>query len=501
MERTRWYGSYILAGIALLVVTVSPKPGVTWDEPGYLAQGQQYADWLRRVITAGAGPNDPLWVNVYPDHPPLAKLVYGLAAAIRPASVPALSAARAASALLFAVLVGLTAFAAKRCFGPLAGWLAGGCLLLTPQVLAHAQLAALDLPITLAWMAAAVLSLTGPVGWPGASLLGVLWGAALLTKVNGVFLAGPLFAWGLITRRLRWIEAPVVIILAAVTVWDGWPWLQHDTFAHLSAYLLDKQVRWIVPTFYMGHVYNESYPPWHYPLVLTLATLPLAVVVGLAIGTYDLVRERPRASLWLALHLSFTLGLACLPGVPRYDGARLFLPAFPFIAVIAGAGLARLLAAIAANQRLGMRAAAAVTVVAAASAVLALRTAAPCLLSAYSPLVGGLEGAARLGLETTFWGDAITPELLGAVPRGASVGAIPLGIEYMRAVQDAGLLPPGARPVPEDRSDVLIILGRKGMMSDGLRHRYETSATLAETRRGGVALAKLVPGDLAIARP
>jgi hypothetical protein len=254
-------------------------------------------------------------------------------------------------------------------------------------------------------------------------------------------------------------------------------------------------VRWIVPTFYMGQTFNQTYPPWHYPLVLTAATLPLAVVVGVVIGGSVLMRERPRAAWWIGLHLLFTLGLACLPGVPRYDGTRLFLPAFPFISIVAGVGLERLLRRIASFRRLGWAGAAAVLVLAAGSAVVGVQAATPCLLSAYSPLVGGLRGADRLGFETTFWGDAVTPELLAAIPAGSLVGAVPMGIDYVRALKDAGMLPDGATPAGEDRSDVLIVLGRKGMLNEEYRRRFETTPALAETRRGNVTLAKLLRAD------
>jgi hypothetical protein len=181
--------------------------------------------------------------------------------------------------------------------------------------------------------------------------------------------------------------------------------------------------------------------------------------------------------------------------VPRYDGTRLFLPAFPFLAILAGVGLERMLRRIASFRGLGWSGAAAVLMLATGSAVVGVHAATPCLLSAYSPLVGGLAGADRLGFETTFWGDAVTPELLAAISAGALVGATPMGIDYVRALQDAGMLPEGARPAGEDRCDVLIVLGRKGMLSAEFRRRFETSPALAETRRGRVALAKLLQGD------
>ena len=493
MLQAKWRAAYLLATLALTVAALSPKPGVTWDEPTYVAQGVQYVGWVRRFLTGHADADDPVWRAARPDHPPLGKLAYGLAAVSPPASISALSAARVVAALLFALLVWLTTYAAHRAFGERVAWLAGGGVLLTPQVLAHAQFAALDLPVTVTWVAAAAVSLAGPTNWRGAISIGFLWALALLTKVNGVFLAGPLFGWGLKQRRMRWREVPALAATAAVTFWIGWPWLWNDVLPRVSAYVLDKQVRWTVPTFYLGHVYNEAYPPWHYPLVLTAATLPLAVFAGVLVGGFVLARERPPAAAWVALHIAFTLGLACLPGVPRYDGTRLFLPAFPFLAIIAAVGLERLLLRIASVPALGTPVAALTLMLAVSSAVYGIARSGPCLLSAFSPLVGGLAGAKRLGLETTFWGDAVTPELLSRVPAGARVGVVPLGIEYVRAVQSAGLLHQSAVPAGEDRCDVVIVVARRSMVPDEFLQRFADSPVIAETKRDGVVLASLLP--------
>jgi len=497
--RLRQHATAVFFAIAFALATLAPQPGLTWDEPTYVAQGIQYVDWLRRAVPSGGGADDPMWTFVVADHPPLAKLAYGIAASIRPARVSAFAAARLVSALMFAALVGLTVYATGRGFGERASWLAGSSLLLMPQVLAHAQFAALDLPVTLAWLTVAVVSSVAPRGWRGAAILGALWGIALLTKVNGVFLAGPIFIWGLASRRLRWKDVPIVVILALVTFCLAWPWLWHDTLTRIQAYVVNKQNRWIVPTLYFGHIYDDRYPPWHYPLVLTVATLPLAVLVGVAIGTFVLIRERPSPTAWLALHLAFTLGLACLPGVPRYDGTRLFLPAFPFVAILAGVGLDRLLRVLASVPRAGPALVGGALLAGLGSAVVDIVRAAPCLLSSYAPQIGGLWGADRLGLEITYWGDAVTPELLTAIPAGARVAAVPMGIDYVRALQDARFLRADAVPAYENRCDLLITIGRRGMLKQEFLERFEREPGVAETRRSGVILAKLLPGNSATA--
>jgi Dolichyl-phosphate-mannose-protein mannosyltransferase len=215
-------------------------PGITWDEPGYIAQGMRMVDWISRAARLQAGGEDPIWIGAHPDHPPLGKLAYGVLAAARPPSWSTVAAARAGAAVLFVILVWLTVHAARHAFDERVAWFAGGSLILTPPVLAHAQLAGLDLPMAVTWLAAAVMSLRASPGWRNAALLGILWGLALLTKFNAVLLAPPLLAWGFASGRLRWRDVPLIVATAALTFCIGWPWLWHDTLARASTYVMEK---------------------------------------------------------------------------------------------------------------------------------------------------------------------------------------------------------------------------------------------------------------------
>ncbi len=451
-------------------MALGKTPGLTWDEPAYVVAGLNYV--------SPAIP-DPWQLNH--EHPPLAKLLYGAALQLDGGAHGYLAPARCVSALLFAGLVLLTCKVGTRLFGATAGLAAGGLLILMPQVLAHAHLAALDLLMALAWMAAASYGLNPRKGWGGALILGLLWGLALLTKVNGIFLLAPLLAWGRISGSLRWREMPVVIGTGLTVFLCGWPWLWEHTGTRLHEYLLDKSVRWVVPTFYLGEVYDKAYPPWHYPLVLAAVTMPPAILAWALGGCGVLLRRRPDAARWLGLNLAFTLGLACLPGVPRYDGVRLFLAAFPFVAILAGLGMDLMLRGLA-GTRLGKAGAILVGVALLAPTVLRIRALDPCLLSYYAPTVGGLKGAGRLGFETTFWGDAITPELLAGVPEGATVSFAPLGRDYAMFL--------GFPWAPQEEAEVLVILGRKGMLDPGMRRRFEAAAD-GEVLREGVPLARI----------
>ncbi len=434
---------------ALLAVLLGSAPGLTWDEPVYCVSGYSYVGWMGTP----SGPITPAW-GINHEHPPVAKLLYGAALHAIPDLGP-LVPARAVSGLLFAALAWLTAWTGGRLFGAKAGLMAGLSLVLMPRVLAHAHLAELDLPMALVWMLAAALSLKGLKGWKGSVLLGLVWGLALLTKVNGIFLIAPLLAWGLMKKDLNLLQGLAAVGIGCGIFFIGWPWLWVDTGHRLEAYLLDKSARWIVPTLYFGKIYDHAYPPWHFPLVMTAITLPPALLLASLFGAGGLLKRKETGGGWIALHLTFTLGLASLPGVPRYDGVRLFLSAFPFLALLAGRGLDLALERMR-RWRVALPALVALPI------LLELWSLDPCLLSYYSPVVGGLKGAERIGMETTYWGDALTPGLLKALPPGPlDIRTAPMSEDYAAFLCATGWLPEGTRP----GEGVLLLSGRRSMLS------------------------------------
>src|SRR5262249_43990478 len=90
---------------------------------------------------------------------------------------------------------------------------------------------------------------------------------------------------------------------------------------------------------------------------------------------------------------------------PGHDGVRQFLPAFGVLALVAGLGAA---SALESFKRAGKPLIVAALVEGALSIALMM----PVPLSYYSPLVGGLPGATRLGMEPTYYWDALTGDAL-----------------------------------------------------------------------------------------
>jgi hypothetical protein len=108
------------------------------------------------------------------------------------------------------------------------------------------------------------------------------------------------------------------------------------------------------------------------------------------------------------------LVVRALPGTPPHDGIRLILPAFGFWCVLAGVGAQAAWNGVASSRRpvVWRRTMVAAGAVCAATSVMNVVRYYPQTLSHYSWIVGGLRGAARIGMEPTYWWDALDADVL-----------------------------------------------------------------------------------------
>ena len=129
-----------------------------------------------------------------------------------------------------------------------------------------------------------------------------------------------------------------------------------------------------------------------------------------------------------------------LPGVPPHDGIRLFHPAFGFWCVLAAVGAQSVWNAMVMIGRGWLGRCARVALVAAflATALNSVRYY-PQGLSHYSLLVGGVRGAAHLGMEPTYWWDALDSDVLDWINANTAPGAsvafssiTPQNVEWLR---------------------------------------------------------------------
>ncbi|WP_435018177.1 ArnT family glycosyltransferase [Tundrisphaera sp. TA3] len=396
--------------------------------------------------------------------------------------LPPLQAYRSGPSALFALTLGAVYLTMARLYGRAAAAMAALGLLSMPHVFGHAHLATTDTPTLCFWILG-VMAFLGAVeaksGDDGRSrgrawtlAFGLAWGCAMATKFTGWFLPAPLIAWAIFYRDAR--AARVLAIggaVAATVVYACNPtwWLEpvEGGRAFLRSNLTRRQLL-PIPTLFFGRVYLFSLP-WYNTLAWTAigvppATLALSLV---GIGRVAVGRFRDRAGTLLLGCWAFFMVLRALPNAPGHDAERLFLPAFAFLACLSGIGVAAIGAGF--GRHAGGR-------LARISGVLALSVALiggswstwryhPLQLSYYNALIGGLSGAARAGLEPTYYWDALTPDVRDWInahtePDRAVAFALPtVSFEYLHRW---GLLRPSPLATPRTNPRWFVVMNRPG---------------------------------------
>ena len=283
--------------------------------------------------------------------------------------------------------------------------------------------------------------------WGRVVAFGMLAGAAAATKLTGWFLPVPFVAWAVLARDRRAARAlPVAAAVAALTAYALIPPWWGDPIGGFRAFLVSNLTRGrttYIPTLFLGRVYltPQGSLPWYNTLAWTAFVTPVGFLAlsllgaGWAVGN---ARSRPIWSL-VVVHWAALLVLrGFLPHTPGHDAERQFLAAFGCLAICAGLGAGRL---VERRGRWGK-----VVVVAAllegAASVAAMM---PVPLSYYSPIVGGLPGAARLGMEPTYYWDALGDGALDAINRRTAPGEIvlfPVTTGSLRYLAASGKLRP-----------------------------------------------------------
>src|SRR5579872_488881 len=541
---TNWFWPVAIAAGTWLAIVVAldpsgdhPRlfdgPGLTVDEAFNVEQGVRLADRLLDFDLAGFRKVDA----EFPDHPPLGRMCIGLAHELAYLAFPpvdrhvafSVTCARTAPAMAFAVLVALVGIYAGRWYGRFAGGMAALALVFMPRQFGHAHLAALETMVDLTCTATVLFlaekwgkigheSLPGDEGsrlWRSfgsslpvfgtAALGGVIFGLALLTKVQAILLPLPVAAWALFHMRRRALALLAVWGLVGLAVFFAfWPYLWNAPIDHLRQYLGRTTNRAVLYVWYIGEAIRDRDVPWHYPWVIFLTTVPLGLhVLGICglWGPGGRAWKSPGSLLIIACTI-FPLFVFSVPGVAVYDGERLFSLVFPLWAILIARGaeqvrgtLVRLwspkLASIAVGLFLACQ----------SYGLLALR---PCWLSYYNLAVGGLAGATKLGLEISYWGDGVTRSLLSevaeSVPDRAKISVAPVlydgqwdeirlqsPILREREVQFVPLVDGGAK-----EPKYLLIFVRPEYLPAELRRPLEDRQILASVRREGVILAVLL---------
>ncbi len=410
--------AFVLACLtAILLTATAPAIGLTWDETDYIAGADSYAAWFGLLTKSPAQALNPVITDQYwtvsHENPPVEKIWAGLVWTVARHFFDDLTANRLGAILLVSVLVALLYLLVAPLFGKAAGLFAALALLSMPRFFLHAHLAALDVPGAVAAFAITFLfwkTIDRKEWWWGL-VPGLGWGLAVAIKLNGYFIPIALVIWCLVNRR-TWTMALRFLLmgLSGIAVFLlVWPWLYHQTWQRILDYL-DYQIRhyplgqWFLGKFYMP-------PPWYFVPVILAAVVPLTIMVLVFVGMARAGKtSKYQPLVWLLILSAFvSISPFLLGKVLLYDDDRLFMPVYPFLAGLAGIGfgwaldglrkwlnrLKRPALVVPLSLLLGLAMLAPQSV--------AMASLYPHLLSYYSESVGGLPGATKMGLETTYW--------------------------------------------------------------------------------------------------
>ncbi|MGO8702951.1 MAG: ArnT family glycosyltransferase [Candidatus Brocadiia bacterium] len=330
------YLSLLLCAILCLTMNLY---GVTLDEPVYLTAGRTYVVWAEHPIQHKL---DSYWMYGQ-EHPSFGKVLGGLACYIFHDKLGTVGLVKAFR-LQNLIYCFAFCFIMYRWMQELTNkYMAVAAVLVAfflPRMYFSAHIGMLDYPVTV------LIFISSYAFWKGLSdpkhmiTASILTGLALATKINGAFLYTFLIVWLLIAwrkelkKRLLYILSLIVIPPALFVLL--WPWLWHHPAARIPGYFIRLMQHLPIPLYYLRETYYGN-TPWHYPFVLTIATLPCIILA--AIGWYALAPRKKTIDWFLIAGALIPLAAIALFSPCKNDGVRLFLPAFPFIAMLASLGI------------------------------------------------------------------------------------------------------------------------------------------------------------------
>ncbi len=519
MDRRDFRIAFLLgiSAFFLIALTIN-QPGLTWDEANYIPSSISYLDWFRQLKSPhafSAAVITKYWLATR-EHPPLAKLLSALTILIFHNIAGLIASARLSVAAGFSLLLVLVYWLVRQFHNWKAGLFSGLSLLIMPRLFGHAHLASLDMPMSMMSVLVVFSFVRGIKSWKWSLLFGLFFGLALATKLNALFLPFPLLIWAHLYHRRQYSNNLMAMLFLSPLIFLAiWPWLWVDTSQRLFQYLALKIQRSAIPVYYLGKTYAEVPPPWHYPFLLTAVTIPSGLLLTIAAGFIRVIKvsfkvpgiktsplpggparnEHLRAfthsqvGMLVIFSALFPLLLMSLPGVPKYDGIRLFLPAFPFLAILSGIGLEWLAENAGGfirrkfNLRIITRLPLVIGLLFLGLNAWPLVAISPYYLSYYNGLVGGVRGARKLGLETTYWGDTMTQTVLNYLnkqPSGTKVSFFPLGSNVVPLLKLTGKLRSDIEVTSRQKADILVLNCRQGFFDKELWKIYKEGKPLKE---------------------
>ena len=437
----------------------APAVGFVRDEGYYFKAAETYSGWFSvlfssRFFEAFADAEILKHFDYNHEHPPLAKLTQGATFHLFHSLLGVASPStgfRAAGFLFGSLSLVATFLLGRDLFGARVGLLGALLLAVMPRYFFDAHLACFDVAITAMWVLsiwAFIRALRAPTRVAHRRALGaaVIFGLALATKLNALFLPFLFVLWWLVAPpaglTLRWrtgpsggldLELPAIpwvlvecATLSPLVFIATWPYLWHDPINRIDGYI-------------RFHLHHEHYPasyfhellvappfPWHFPVVMTGLTVPSPILALALVGAAVAVVGAARRRLPEVVVLSATvlpIALIAMPKTPIFGGVKHWYNALPTLCLMAAIPLGWLIDVVGAwaSRRLPSRwaprlAAAGVVGLAVGPGLLGIVRSHPDGIGFYNEVAGGFRGGAALGMQRGFWGGLGHPRYVDTLP-------------------------------------------------------------------------------------
>jgi hypothetical protein len=418
-----------------------------------------------------------LFINWSEGHPAWFAIPIAVGKGLLSGPLNPLIAARLGPITVFSIACGAVALRLKHDYGTIAALVAPIALLTLPRMFSDAHFATQDGQLTAWWLLLWTVDSSVRRGPRTAVAVGVLLGLTCATKFTGWFAIFPIISWRAVTEdRQQRSELLVLVPIALLTFYAVNPPLWHAPLAGLAEHFRLNLERpdmnpfgvgvsslpgvWAgrvapplsVREYLFGSLHYDvihPYAPWYNTIAWLVLVTPLPTLVLGFVGLRHCVaarrRTRPEEAaprfIWasgfswvpeprtfaLMLHWATLMVVRALPGAPANDGIRFFLPAFGFWCVLGGIGAQRVWPEDSPVDRRAVRRRR--TVVGAllggvfAAAACSEARYYPQTLSHYNLLVGGVRGAASIGMEPTYWWDALDDDVLDWLNSHTETGA------------------------------------------------------------------------------
>jgi 4-amino-4-deoxy-L-arabinose transferase-like glycosyltransferase len=471
--------------------------GVTWDEPSYFRAGRSYLEWLSSPSLSTI---NQYW-EINREHPPLTKVLGAITNAIFKKHLGWFDeyVGYRISLLAFIIPMTLTFFSFARAYlGVGTALFVSLALMFHPHLFFHSHIGAMDYAITAMWFVTAYSLWRSEVSWKWTFLASGALGLSLLTKINSLalytlvvmVLLTPLMRdYGLRGReivagqptpvRQVLLRAPILIVVPILIFYACWPLLWQDpryqTWFYIR-YFASRDLSDLIPTYYLGARYLTP-PPWHLPPVLTLLTTPTLIVLLFLIGLFSKVFPI-KARVFIFANLIVTLGIISL-SPSKHDGIRLFLPAIPFLYLIAGAGLVTTYEYLRGRSqfwkqaRISLISSALVVVLLVLTILQSVVRYHPYQTAYFNEMVGGDRGAVAHGLEFEYWCGSYIGALKWLDQHSESTFWVPVCPHLFNYYYSAGLMTHRLKIGERANSQYLVLISRFGYFDSTLWNYFE----------------------------